>query len=645
INSGSKTSYKYVILDKNGKIISEEDFERTYSDKVASINEVYNRKNKNVNVVSLPHVYDPLFSNGTKNIREYNDDQIYTIYANCNEEAYTDLKYSPFIGDRKNENSAECNVTFVTKTNIYQTTGKLELIGYNSRKYKKLSWKIKLEEPIFGRKSIKLRANANDPTMMRDKISSELYRALGVPTYSSGYIRVMINDDIYGLYNLVDSINKKWIAPFLYGDDNAHVGSNYKTYAGADLKYLGESDDAYSSHGGYELDKFDETDIEANGREYYRLAKFTKLFSEWNSKYKNDQSQAAVDALEKFFHLESLLRQMVIESLTFAHDNFWANSNNFIIYYNPELDIYQLIPHDFDGSFNGNLSDARFSENYTTDINDCINWANHSREKGDTYFISALFNHNIIKNRYNEIMKDTVYNLFNVDSVAPLIDSISSLIEDDIAWNFGLIDSLDSEIPGFVNHFTLKNFKDNTNYKNVDYLQGINVDDALFGLKEWIQLRSNQCKNYVKNLGLSSGTTNKKITTTITRTAVATTTNNQGVQCWSLVEGYPCCSQKNIAVAYVSKSRGVKYGIENGNWCGIIENNTPTTPTTKTTTKRTIIQPTYSIPISTVEDRCGPEYGRCKYEYDCCSKFGHCGNHDEFCMVSLGCQKGYGLCY
>jgi len=51
--------------------------------------------------------------------------------------------------------------------------------------------------------------------------------------------------------------------------------------------------------------------------------------------------------------------------------------------------------------------------------------------------------------------------------------------------------------------------------------------------------------------------------------------------------------------------------------------------------------PTSTIKISD-SDRCGPQYGRCKYKNDCCSKYGHCGTGDDFCKI--GCQPQYGLC-
>jgi len=49
-----------------------------------------------------------------------------------------------------------------------------------------------------------------------------------------------------------------------------------------------------------------------------------------------------------------------------------------------------------------------------------------------------------------------------------------------------------------------------------------------------------------------------------------------------------------------------------------------------------------NIPVSTVPDRCGPSYGRCPGENECCSKYGYCGTSDDHCKVD--CQSNYGLC-
>lgn len=43
IESGLSSSYKYVVLDKDEKVVEEEDILRTYTPETSSINEVFNR--------------------------------------------------------------------------------------------------------------------------------------------------------------------------------------------------------------------------------------------------------------------------------------------------------------------------------------------------------------------------------------------------------------------------------------------------------------------------------------------------------------------------------------------------------------------------------------------------------------------------
>jgi hypothetical protein len=48
------------------------------------------------------------------------------------------------------------------------------------------------------------------------------------------------------------------------------------------------------------------------------------------------------------------------------------------------------------------------------------------------------------------------------------------------------------------------------------------------------------------------------------------------------------------------------------------------------------------IPLSSTIGRCGPLFGRCSNESECCSEYGYCGITPEHCYNN--CQEGYGLC-
>jgi len=495
IQSGSGNKYNYVILDKSGNVVEEESISREYYDSVGSINEVYNRVTKTVNVPSLPKIYEPLYTE-SDSYHDYPKNEIFTLYAKCEESNYKNLKYIPLNGYDKNLGTANCTLNIITPTTAETRAATLQLVGFNSRYFKKLSWKFKLDKKFLGRKTIKVRALASDPTMMRDKLSSELYRAVGVPSYSGTYARLMINNDIWGLYSIVDTIGGKWIASTIHGNEDARVGFNYKMYSSvpngpfASLRYLGDDPDKYLYSGSYEVDEIDKDDTQATN-DFYRLSQFTKMFENWTKTYANDQSDAAITALEQFFNLESLLRQLVIEALTLAYDNFWAQTGNFALYYNPEREQYQIIPYDFDGTFYGSNGSPYYASNY---ISDCISWADNTAP--DKYFVSNLFKHQQVKDRYKQIMDKTVKNLFNVDSVSPFIDSVSQLIRDDVKWNFELIDKLDNNIQGHTNHFTITEFDGNTNYKMVDYNPTKNYNDAHYGIKQWIKTRGDYCAAY-----------------------------------------------------------------------------------------------------------------------------------------------------
>ncbi|OUM60605.1 carbohydrate-binding module family 18 protein [Piromyces sp. E2] len=57
----------------------------------------------------------------------------------------------------------------------------------------------------------------------------------------------------------------------------------------------------------------------------------------------------------------------------------------------------------------------------------------------------------------------------------------------------------------------------------------------------------------------------------------------------------------------------------------------------------TLISTISAYPNNYSKERCGSDYGECKPGY-CCNKNGWCGNSDDHCLISKGCQYEYGIC-
>ncbi|ORX79365.1 hypothetical protein BCR32DRAFT_246451 [Anaeromyces robustus] len=505
------SEYKYVALNQQGAVVEEESISRTYTDTTSQINEVYNRTNKNIEIPELPEPLKPMFKMGGEDFKPIPNNIIYNFYAKCNDKDYTFVSNEPFLRETEENNDLNVNCTFtiISPKDTYQSTGSIHLIGWGSRQYKKLSWAVKLDKKFMGRKSFKLRAVANEPTLIRERLAEELYNAAGVPTQQGTYARVFINNDIYGLYTLIDSFSKNWIAGTVHGNSKAKIGVSYKFYANDDevypnFKYLGDDYNAYEESGNYEIDEFDKSTINPDNEseKWAPLIRFTQLYTDWYEKYNNDNSDSAIEALTKFLNVESLLRLMTIETLTAAFDNLWLYNSNSALYYNPERDNYQFISFDYDQSLGGWLYDENI--NYDTITEDCITWVNPNDPVIDHSFFNSLLSHPQILERYNVILAKVTRIIFDPDTVSKFIYSLAELIREDVSWNFESIDQLKIEYDGHVNHYTFEDFENNLGYTPIHNITDYRFDDTPYGLMDWVKKKGDGCKNYTRNININN---------------------------------------------------------------------------------------------------------------------------------------------
>jgi hypothetical protein len=511
IEADNIDKYKYVALEGNNPVI-EESFERTYSDE--SINEVFNRTNKKVEIPKLPEPFKRMFSMGDTEFMPLPNNEIFTVRAICNNGTqYRDLADNPFLdsneaanGHKRNDNMANCTVTIYSPDKVYRSDASLYIFGYGSRKYKKVSWGMKLDKKFLGRKNLRFRALASEPTLIREKLTGEIFRSAGVPIQEGTYARLIINDDVYGLYAVIDGLNKKWIKSYIHGDVKAKQGVCYRAYSTpptgpyADLKYLGEDYEVYAGKGTYKVDEYDDKEISTEDlpTQWKPLIDFTRQYDNWVNTYGNDKSDKAVDELKKFLNIENLLRLMAVEALTIGLDGFWFSLSNFAVYQNIQRNNYLFIPFDFDQNIVG--SKGRITEEKS--INDCITWADLPDED-EHYFVTNLLSHPQIKSRYDTILAKISRETFAADKVKAYVHAVADLIREDITWNTEATYRLNTGYIGFENHFTLEEFEKNLDYGHVDYNPEVNFNDAPYGILEWVELRGNGCRAYTQKFNLN----------------------------------------------------------------------------------------------------------------------------------------------
>jgi len=495
--------YKYVSLDANGQVIREEDVEREYKNNKGD-NEVFNRIEKEVEIPELPRPFKPMFPMGADNFKPIPNNVIYNVYAQCNEDQYSNVTSEPFIGGDtavQNNQLVNCTFTIVSPKNLFRSEGTIHLIGFGSRLFKKLTWACKFDKKFLGRKAVKLRAMAADPSLVRENVSAELYKAAGIPIQEGGYARLFINGDTYGLYSIIDSFSKKWVAGYVHGDAKKDIGISYKLYAKIprypDFRYISDNYQDYTEF--YLPDEYEEKDVNPNdiATQYPRLMEFIKKFNDWA----NSPNKSVKD-LASFFNIEAVLRIMAIDTLILALDNFWLRMSNAALYYNPERNNYVLLPYDFDKVLNGGEVDPMIDP--VTYISDCHTWVNQHEDTIDHYFTNTLLAHPEIKKRYDVILAKASSELFTRDNVNKYIHAVADLIRDDVQWNFDNANNL--VIPyenGIVNQYTYQNFVDNLDYGVVGYQEGVIVNDSRYGVTQWTDIRSEACKADTKGVDTS----------------------------------------------------------------------------------------------------------------------------------------------
>ncbi|MDZ4758560.1 MAG: CotH kinase family protein [Bacteroidota bacterium] len=282
---------------------------------------------------------------------------------------------------------------------------------FNYYKFKK---PFKLEIDAFknikldGLKNIILNNCTDDPSYVREALCYKLIRDEGLPAPRTSYAKVYINNQYWGLYMLVENVDKTFLKD-KYGG-SANNGNLYKTAqtGQAYLHAINIGDTLHKKKTGLEL-KTNETI-----NDWSRLVNFINLLNNSDKPYFRD-------SLLKYFDVNSYLTLLAIEKLVYSWDSYWANGNNYYMYEHPDGTI-RWISWDMNETFPN------------------INGFDISRLTGSSYLlptdrydsrplIKAVFSTEEWKNRYYDIVCGFLNKQFRAEYIDTTILRWHQLIE------------------------------------------------------------------------------------------------------------------------------------------------------------------------------------------------------------------------
>ena len=280
-------------------------------------------------------------SQGTTNtdVTVFETDNVENVYITLSDEDWQDIIDN---AEDKEDHSASLTYKDVTLENIaFRTKGNSTLshvatIQEGSTGYSRFSFKIDTNEYVSGQKLLNMKKlnfnnNYNDPSYMRETISYNVMRDLGLAAPRTSFVNLYINNELHGLYTMVEQVNDE----FLEENFTDSTGDLYKPddadnegLVGHDLVWI---DAAYASYTAVEL-KTNEGTTENTA--------LMSFLDEINNGSDYDSVLNSDDML-RYFAASTVMSNLDSYQGTLSH--------NYYLY--EQSDKFSIIPWDFNESF------------------------------------------------------------------------------------------------------------------------------------------------------------------------------------------------------------------------------------------------------------------------------------------------------
>ncbi|KAF8940744.1 hypothetical protein BGZ47_007623 [Haplosporangium gracile] len=458
--AGAETKYKYVAAGRA------EAFDRTIPTTGATYNEFLDRPVAYANIPELPWPIekDPQWTRAAPKQAIFDINYIPTIFANGPAADLDSLVATP--------TSTKIPVTLtVVLANEVKTLNNVNFGIHGAGKKKnnaKQSWNFRLAtgETFQERSFFKLRHQEEDPTQIREKLYADIGRAMGSYTNEANMVRLFINNQGFGTFNLVDDITDySYVAAMFYGGKPpAQYGALFDGASGASFAYDPTGAGYYSWIVNTLNPIGTPTDVGA-------------LCELWNNTVKTDD--AAIAKVETMLDLDNHMRLMVLEYLTGNWDGYWEEQTNDGLYRDPtQGDKWYYLAQDFDATFGVNIP--------TVDPTYPVwSYTKFPAAFPGGVMINGLLENPTRKATFETYLKKTVEVLFNNVTLTNRILKYHDFILPDLAWDRNIT----QRSPGINYGWTFPMVTENL-WQGVFSPLGTG-GGATIGLIEWIVTKSN----------------------------------------------------------------------------------------------------------------------------------------------------------
>lgn len=336
---------------------------------------------------------------------------------------------------------------------------------------KKKSIKLKFNKYVSGQKldglkKVNLNNNFNDPSLMREKLFLDILQESKVYAPRCVYARVYINDVYWGLYTMVDHVDKVFLlSHFNDKSGNLYKGDSRSSTPCANLAYHA---DAMEYRNCYTLETNEDLNDWSDLEDLINVINNTPI-SEFNA------------SLNNVLNINSFINAWATNIVFVNVDSYVETGHNYYTYHNPISDKFEWITWDVNEAFGLWNCCMPLEQLYNLNIFYLPEEAEHTRPL--TYF---MLQDPLFRKMYTDKVYELVCKSFNPEILFPKIEGLYNLIRDDVYADTNKI-------------ISTQNFESNI-YEDVLIPE---YPGWVPGLESFVQLRHDILMSQLSDLGYS----------------------------------------------------------------------------------------------------------------------------------------------
>jgi len=256
---------------------------------------------------------------------------------------------------------------------------------------------------FYGFKQLSMSSNAMDPSLLREKVSADIFRSAGIPSAQTAFYRVYLDHgngpEFWGLYTCVEEVDDTVIESQFTSDD----GNLYKPKGrGATFAKGSFTEESFSKH---------------TNEDDSNWSDILNLFDLLHSSDRLIEPTVWRSKLESIFRTDVFLKWLATNTTIQNWDSYGKMSQNYYLYNDPETSKLTWIPWDHNEAM---INAGQFRTPLSIGLN----------EVGDNWpLIRFLLDDEVYLKEYRSNLKITVEDAYSPQKMIEIFQRYNDLIK------------------------------------------------------------------------------------------------------------------------------------------------------------------------------------------------------------------------